>query len=552
MSTGQASTGNLNRFLPWLCLAICLFAFIVRILPGPRTIDDAYITFRYARNLLSGSGFVFNTHEQVLGTTTPLYTLILVMAGAAFNNWNVSFPLLAMIINALADGLVCYFLFQLGQKFGSPRVAVGVSLVWAIAPYSVTFAIGGLETSIYILTILAAVYFHVFRQHLLAAGFCALAFLTRPDALILIIPLILDRLWQVFSPELKQSLSARRFVEISLIVVRTYKTELLVFILPITAWLCFSTIYFGSPVPQSIAAKSLAYQVDSTSAFIRLLQHYMTPFLEHLTFGTRWIAVGIVLYPFLYLAGALHALRLEKSIWPFVIYPWLYFAIYTIANPLIFRWYLTPPLPALFLFILIGIDVLLTGVINYLLGWIAKKTGVLKLESFKSVLASIFCVAFVVIIPVSLSLRDWTLHPDHGLNQPAPRMSWYQLELLYREAAGFLQPYLDSSTGTPPVIAAADVGVLGYYTGAAILDTVGLNSPISSKYYPLDQKYYSINYAIPPQLIIDRQPDYLVFLEVYGREGLLKDARISDLYTLVRKFPTDIYGSQGLLVMKRK
>ncbi len=552
MSTGQIPTGNLNRSLPWLCLAICLCAFIVRILPGPRTIDDAYITFRYARNLLSGSGFVFNTNEQVLGTTTPLYTLILVMAGATFNNWNVSFPHLAMIINALADGLVCYFLFQLGQKFGSPRVAVGVSLVWAIAPYSVTFAIGGLETSIYILTILAAVYFHVFRKHLLAAGFCALAFLTRPDALILIIPLICDRLWQILSPEFKISLSARRFVAILFKVVNTYKTELLVFILPITAWLCFSTIYFGSPVPQSIAAKSLAYQVDSTSAFIRLLQHYMTPFLEHLTFGTRWIAVGIVLYPFLYLVGALHALRVEKSIWPFLIYPWLYFAIYAIANPLIFRWYLTPPLPALFLFILIGIDVLLTGVINYLLGWIAQKSGVLKLESLKSILASLFCVAFVVIIPVSLSLRDWTLHPDHGLNQPAPRMSWYQLELLYREAAGFLQPYLDSSTGLPSVIAAGDVGVLGYYTGAIILDTVGLNSPTSSKYYPLDKKYYSINYAIPPQLIIDQQPDYLVFLEVYGREGLLKDARISDLYTLVRTLPTDIYGSQGLLVMKRK
>ena len=94
--------------------------------------------------------------------------------------------------------------------------------------------------------------------------------------------------------------------------------------------------------------------------------------------------------------------------------------------------------------------------------------------------------------------------------------------------------------------------MLGYYTGAKILDTVGLNSPISSKYYPLDHRFYSINYAIPPQLIIDLQPDYLVFLEIYGREGLLKDVRISDHYSLDKTFPTDIYGSQGLLVMKRK
>jgi hypothetical protein len=38
--------------------------------------EDAYITLRYARNIASGLGFVYNPCEPVLGTTTPLWTLL--------------------------------------------------------------------------------------------------------------------------------------------------------------------------------------------------------------------------------------------------------------------------------------------------------------------------------------------------------------------------------------------------------------------------------------------------------------------------------------------
>ena len=151
-----------------------------------------------------------------------------------------------------------------------------------------------------------------------------------------------------------------------------------------------------------------------------------------------------------------------------------------------------------------------------------------------------------------LSLRDWQLHPDHGLDRPAPSMAWYQLELLYRQAAGILAPDIQKYSGGTPTLAAGDVGVLGFYTGVRILDTVGLNSPLSTSYYPLDPAYYVINYAIPPQLILDTRPDFIVILEVYGRAGLLKSPLFWQLYTLRQKIPTDIYGSDGLLILERK
>jgi hypothetical protein len=95
------------------------------------------------------------------------------------------------------------------------------------------------------------------------------------------------------------------------------------------------------------------------------------------------------------------------------------------------------------------------------------------------------------------------------------------------------------------------VGVLGFYTPARILDTVGLNSPESLRYYPLDKQFYVINYAIPSGLVLDQKPDYVVILEVYARLTLLKDPRFSQQYTLLRTLPTDIYGSRGMLIFAR-
>jgi hypothetical protein len=60
-------TAMLRRFLKIDSVLIALLAIAARSLPTPRTIDDAFITFRYARNLVAGSGFVFNAGQHVLG-----------------------------------------------------------------------------------------------------------------------------------------------------------------------------------------------------------------------------------------------------------------------------------------------------------------------------------------------------------------------------------------------------------------------------------------------------------------------------------------------------
>jgi hypothetical protein len=152
-----------------------------------------------------------------------------------------------------------------------------------------------------------------------------------------------------------------------------------------------------------------------------------------------------------------------------------------------------------------------------------------------------------VAVVLTLTLNAWEFHPGHGPNRPAPEMAWFELELLYARAADVLLDRVQSDD----TLCAGDIGMLGYVTGMPILDTVGLVTPESRRYYPADPDIYVINYGIPADLVLALDPDFVVILEVYGRRGLLPDPAFQDRYRVIEKLETDIYGSDGMLVFGR-
>jgi hypothetical protein len=157
-------------------------------------------------------------------------------------------------------------------------------------------------------------------------------------------------------------------------------------------------------------------------------------------------------------------------------------------------------------------------------------------------------VALVWVLAAML-LNAWQVHPEHGPDRPAPEMAWFRLEQLYRHATQDLverEPLSDVTR-----IAAGDIGVVGFESGASILDTVGLVSPEAVSYAPLPDEAYVGVYAISTELILDQRPDYLIALEVYVRNSLLRSEQFNRHYELVRRWPTEIYGSDGLLVYRR-
>jgi arabinofuranosyltransferase len=518
---GQPDAPSWSRFDALLIAAAVLLALVARFAAGPRTIDDAYITFRYARNLAEGLGFVYNEGQQVLGTTTPLYTALMSLA------WLLGLHDLSAVslaFNALADAGTTVLLYWLGLRLGRSRiVALGASLAWALSPMSVTFAVGGMETSVVILLLVSSLAAYVAGRSRLSAAVMALAVLTRPDALI--------AAGLLFADMGLRPLLARDGSPLAVRLRRLPWAEVAIFAALLMPWVAFATSYFGSPLPQSIQAKVRAYQLGQFSALIRLSQHLSTPFFEHEILGRFWPAVGVPLYLVLYLVGGSRQVRRVGRALPHAIYPLTYVLVFSVANPLIFRWYLAPLLPFYLLGILVGLSAVLTD--------LARRIGRERIGAW--------AVGLVTVLLLLSSLNAYTLHPDHGPDRPAPEMAWFKLELLYQRAAEWVRPRLEAGE----LVAAGDIGAVGWYSGARILDTVGLISPEALPYYPLDPSLLVINYAISPALIRDYQPGYIITLEVYVRESLLPARWFEEEYILVEKLDTDIYGSDGMLIFER-
>jgi arabinofuranosyltransferase len=120
------------------------------------TCDDAFISFRYARNLVEGHGLVFNVGERVEGYTNLLWTLWIAVGlrlGVGAEPWSGVFGLLSYGVS-----LVLLFSFHLDLRRTLPvrRATLPLAcLVGAVHPDWRSFATSGLETSAFTAVVLA-------------------------------------------------------------------------------------------------------------------------------------------------------------------------------------------------------------------------------------------------------------------------------------------------------------------------------------------------------------------------------------------------------------
>ncbi len=176
-----------NAFLALLAL-LCA-AGIIHASTLSFVTDDAFISFRYAKNLVNGMGLVFNPGERVEGFTNFLWTLI-IAAGMKFGWEPVAFSTrLGIAFGAATIGLACWLSFRRSRG----RVAGGLFLPLAAALLVLhhdfaAFATGGLET-MFVTFLLTAAYALLADaptpRHLLFAGMLMVcAMMARPDAVV--------------------------------------------------------------------------------------------------------------------------------------------------------------------------------------------------------------------------------------------------------------------------------------------------------------------------------------------------------------------------------
>ena len=230
---------KLLRFLPLLWTG--LVAIVLCWLFWDRGYDDPYITYRYAVNLAHGAGFVYNTSERVLSTTTPLYTLVLAGAGLA----GLDVPQTSNAIGCLSLALGGLAIWRLGQEWQAPLVGIGGLLLYPTFPLAI--ATLGAETALYLALILFGFLACAREQLGRAAVLLALATLTRADGTLAVA-------------------AAGLFV---LLVWRRWPWRALaIYCMVLAPWFVFAWLYFGALLPATLATKQQQGQMAISRGFL--------------------------------------------------------------------------------------------------------------------------------------------------------------------------------------------------------------------------------------------------------------------------------------------
>jgi hypothetical protein len=410
---------------------IVLIAVLFRVSFSGITTDDAYITLRYARNLVQGLGFVYNAGERVLGTTTPLYTIILAAAG----RFGLDMPLVGKWLNILAEVGTIGILFRVVRRLGPRMLAWGVAFLFAISPYNVYYAATGMETGIYIFLLMLLMSLYSCLQSNDASWWwfgivAGLLVFTRMDGLLAIAAS--GFAWLITRQNKHWKGVAQSGLAFALVQV---------------PWLIFATVYFGSPVPHSITAKALTYQ--SSNAF-----SWLVDFLNAFAMRGSWLGGGLTIC--LILVGLVSVFLVRSRRW-FAVFPiWfiLYVGVFTWARAGRFGWYYAPLMPLVYLFIALAIyDVF---------RWIQNIPSMARaLQSLKPVFA-------VLLVPL---LLGFAMASFSAIETDAKAEASFE-----REIARPLGNWLRAYTSSDSRVALESIGAVGWYSERYIVDEGGLVS----------------------------------------------------------------------------
>ena len=289
--------------------------------------DDAHITYRYALNIAEGKGFRFNAEEKILGTTTPLYTLILALLSALFGKPHV-ISLVVNLVSILGSGLLVN---RLLSRRLAPVAGLAGGLVFIFFP--MFYRILGMETNFLVFLILAGVSLLDEGKIQWAAFVFGLAVLTRMEAVLLWPPACL------FLASRKEYRKMGAFTG--------------VFLLTLVPWHAFSLWYFGKPLPNTFYIKTIGiYNEAPVQRLLRALSmfthikslwlqgfiNYLPDFIQHyavwavsfliaLIIAARDVWRTAVLRLFLFWTVLCAAAYIALGIWLFVWYYVLAFAI---------------------------------------------------------------------------------------------------------------------------------------------------------------------------------------------------------------------------------
>ncbi len=276
--------------------------------------DDAFITFRYAENIAFGRGFVYNTGSPVLGTSSPLFTLVL----SFFALVKIGVVHGALLVSLAASGVTAALVYRFAERLRFGNLWVVPVLLYVLWPRLLPAETSGMETAFFTMLVMTALYYRLALKPYYALAAATLSAVTRPEGGFLLLLIMIDAIY-------RYRYLWRRFVAIPAAIV--------------IPWVAFATWYFGSPVPHSITAKLALYgaagagtPLERVSYLLGLGQPYGWLLVVMVLIGARWLRKTQAF-------GGLELIWLAGMV-----------GLYTFSTTKMFFWYPAPLYPLLLLF----------------------------------------------------------------------------------------------------------------------------------------------------------------------------------------------------------
>lgn len=398
--------------------------------------DDTFIHLQYARHLAGGEGFVFNAGERVYGSTSPLWVVLLADAIAM----GVDGLLASKVLGALATlGSLLLWYRLVSRTIGSPWVRVLSTVVWATHAWMSRWSLSGMETPLVVLLVLGGLVAFTSREpwgsRAALAGFLwSLAALARPECTLLLafwgVLLVLDQ-----GPVEGVRRALRGLWPAALVQV---------------VWLGFARLYFGTFWPNTLAAKA----AGGEGWEYRLEQVVRQGAIVGATDGAL-----LALLVALGLTALVRGHRPTPRPWVRLL-PWAWVVLvpvlYVVRGVPVLSRYLVPLLPVLAWLAWRALD-------RALLDGRAAAPDPERRARFVLVVAAI-----VAVLAIAQNLVTWQ------------RVVRPQVESFSEGMRSSLVPWgrwFAANTAPDAMVAAPDIGALGYYGDRRVLDLAGLVSP---------------------------------------------------------------------------
>lgn len=453
--------------------------------------DDAYITYRYARNISAGLGFSYNPPQLVLGTTTPLYTLLL----SLFSWLGLDIPTISLVLSWLGLAGTTWILLVASSDDNRTINSILPAFFLILIPGS--YLILGMETAFFTALIHFSIYLVYQKKFTAAIIFASTATLTRYEGIIVAGLVLMAEWYLTRSKPIKNGL---------------------IFMVLLFPWIVYATLTFDSALPNTFYAKTGDFGANAFIHEFGLQMAGLFAFSQVDIIGGYIILIMIIVL----LAWCL---LVTRDIFTRLTVSWgaLYLVVYSLLGiRYSFHWYYYPAIPAILLSM------------NTSLRW-------LQTRFKKTSIGNFLVVSHAPLLFISLPMFTLVTRGTITLNQQYEILaSLGGRNNIYPLAADWVCAHSNPEA----TILTPEIGIIGWNCDRKIIDPYGLVTPDMIPFVQGGERLVGEarmhpDFIIIPNVALDETKPTVPGAEIF-----------QDVYLPVKIFSNDLYPYQLVIFSK--